>query len=83
MYVYFRGGVMELLDSQVMERSLTMGEESVVSSSVPAESGSASVAPRRFDVVLDSSRDARLTEFGKDTLKDRYLLPGESVCLCR
>nr|WP_264606035.1 ribonucleoside-diphosphate reductase subunit alpha [Sphingobium sp. B11D3D] len=33
---------------------------------------------RRFDVVTDSMRDALLTEFGKETLKDRYLLPGES-----
>jgi ribonucleoside-diphosphate reductase alpha chain len=29
-------------------------------------------------VVTDSSRDARLTAFGKATLSDRYLLPGES-----
>ena len=29
-------------------------------------------------VVTDSSRDARLTAFGKATLTDRYLLPGES-----
>jgi ribonucleoside-diphosphate reductase alpha chain len=29
-------------------------------------------------VVTDDSRDALLTEFGKTTLKDRYLLPGES-----
>ena len=29
-------------------------------------------------VVTDSSRDARLTVFGKATLTDRYLLPGES-----
>jgi ribonucleoside-diphosphate reductase alpha chain len=29
-------------------------------------------------VVTDPSRDALLTEFGKTTLKDRYLLPGES-----
>jgi ribonucleoside-diphosphate reductase alpha chain len=33
---------------------------------------------RRFTVVTDDSRDALLTEFGKDTLTDRYLLPGES-----
>ncbi|WP_288485578.1 ribonucleotide reductase N-terminal alpha domain-containing protein, partial [uncultured Novosphingobium sp.] len=32
---------------------------------------------RRFNVVIDPSRDALLTEFGKDTLDDRYLLPGE------
>jgi ribonucleoside-diphosphate reductase alpha chain len=29
-------------------------------------------------VVTDASRDALLTEFGKTTLSDRYLLPGES-----
>ena len=29
-------------------------------------------------VVIDSSRDSRLTAFGKATLSDRYLLPGES-----
>ena len=29
-------------------------------------------------VVTDPSRDARLTVFGKATLSDRYLLPGES-----
>src|SRR3954464_6023533 len=29
-------------------------------------------------VQVDRSRDALLTEFGKDTLDDRYLLPGES-----
>jgi len=33
---------------------------------------------RAFNVVTDSSRDALLTDFGKETLKDRYLLPGES-----
>ncbi|HYC02021.1 MAG TPA: ribonucleoside-diphosphate reductase subunit alpha [Azospirillaceae bacterium] len=29
-------------------------------------------------VVVDRSRDAMLTEFGKATLSDRYLMPGES-----
>ena len=38
---------------------------------------------RRVDTILypvevDRSRDDLLTEFGKDTLQDRYLLPGES-----
>jgi ribonucleoside-diphosphate reductase alpha chain len=32
----------------------------------------------RFDVKTDAGRDELLTEFGKDTLRDRYLLPGES-----
>ena len=29
-------------------------------------------------ITIDPSRDANLTEFGKKTLEDRYLLPGES-----
>ncbi len=33
--------------------------------------------PRLFDVVKDHDRDSLLTDFGKDTLQDRYLLPGE------
>ncbi|MEO7564736.1 MAG: ribonucleotide reductase N-terminal alpha domain-containing protein, partial [Sphingomicrobium sp.] len=39
---------------------------------------SKTVDARAFDVATDDSRDALLTEFGKDTLRDRYLLPGES-----
>src|SRR5689334_9712698 len=30
-------------------------------------------------VVTDPSRDALLTNFGRATLQDRYLLPGESI----
>ena len=40
-------------------------------------SSSKSVHAPKFDVKTDTSRDALLTEFGKDTLNDRYLLPGE------
>ncbi|HIV77327.1 MAG TPA: ribonucleoside-diphosphate reductase subunit alpha [Candidatus Sphingomonas excrementigallinarum] len=29
-------------------------------------------------ITIDDARDARLTDFGKATLRDRYLLPGES-----
>ncbi|ASJ90087.1 ribonucleoside-diphosphate reductase subunit alpha [Porphyrobacter sp. CACIAM 03H1] len=36
------------------------------------------VNDRRFAIVTDASRDARLTDFGKETLTDRYLLPGET-----
>jgi len=39
---------------------------------------SKTVDERAFDVVTDPARDDLLTEFGKDTLRDRYLLPGES-----
>jgi ribonucleoside-diphosphate reductase alpha chain len=44
----------------------------------PTTKSEKGIHARRFDVVTDSSRDALLTEFGKDTLQDRYLLPGES-----
>lgn len=33
---------------------------------------------RGASVRVDRSRDAKLTQFGKDTLTDRYLMPGES-----
>lgn len=39
---------------------------------------SKTVDVRRFDVETDSARDDLLTEFGKETLRDRYLLPGEN-----
>lgn len=35
-------------------------------------------APAASVVVTDPSRDSLLTDFGKATLRDRYLLPGES-----
>ncbi len=37
------------------------------------------VAPQLYPVEVDHSRDALLTDFGKETLKDRYLLPGETL----
>ncbi len=39
---------------------------------------SKAVHARRFVVVTDPARDDLLTLFGKDTLDDRYLLPGEN-----
>jgi NADPH:quinone reductase-like Zn-dependent oxidoreductase len=54
------------------------------SSEVPSDdvstpmSGTKSVHAPRFEVKTDAGRDALLTEFGKETLRDRYLLPGES-----
>ncbi|MCX9148188.1 ribonucleoside-diphosphate reductase subunit alpha [Erythrobacter sp. WG] len=42
-----------------------------------AKVDSKKVNDRRFTIVTDPARDARLTDFGKDTLTDRYLLPGE------
>ena len=42
------------------------------------EHDSKKINDRRFTIVTDDSRDALLTEFGKETLIDRYLLPGET-----
>jgi ribonucleoside-diphosphate reductase alpha chain len=39
---------------------------------------SKAIHDRRFAIVTDASRDALLTDFGKETLDDRYLLPGET-----
>jgi ribonucleoside-diphosphate reductase alpha chain len=52
-----------------------VGSEDVASTAAP---DSKAVDTRRFPVTTDASRDALLTDFGKETLKDRYLLPGES-----
>jgi len=38
---------------------------------------SKSIAPQPYALDVDHSRDALLTDFGKETLNDRYLLPGE------
>ena len=39
---------------------------------------SSTILDWRFPVEVDRDRDALLTDFGRETLKDRYLLPGES-----
>ncbi len=57
-------------DSDAPKKSAAKSESKV--------SDSKTVDVRRFDVVTDTSRDALLTEFGKETLRDRYLLPGEN-----
>ncbi|HEX8480475.1 MAG TPA: ribonucleoside-diphosphate reductase subunit alpha [Allosphingosinicella sp.] len=48
---------------------------STVSDSAEAKSGS---GPKIYPLEVDHSRDSLLTDFGKETLKDRYLLPGET-----
>ncbi|WP_426268028.1 ribonucleoside-diphosphate reductase subunit alpha [Sphingomonas sp. LHG3443-2] len=58
--------------------SSEVGSTDTTTAPVSAKKDSKTVDARRFDVVTDTSRDALLTEFGKDTLNDRYLLPGEN-----
>src|SRR3990170_5357673 len=43
-----------------------------------ARASSKSIKPILYPVEVDRTRDDLLTDFGKDTLTDRYLLPGES-----
>jgi ribonucleoside-diphosphate reductase alpha chain len=64
---------------------IRLGEEAVdFSSGESAQSddvvaaggaGSKSIKPQLYAVEVDRSRDDLLTDFGKETLKDRYLLP--------
>ena len=64
----------------VMDEVLEKMSEAVTAAPETAAEplSSSAVQARRFSVVTDASRDALLTEFGKETLNDRYLLPGES-----
>lgn len=52
-------------------------EAMVKAVAAPKIDDSKSVQPRRFTIEVDHARDALLTDFGKETLDDRYLLPGE------
>jgi ribonucleoside-diphosphate reductase alpha chain len=64
--------------SEASSDMATIIESAAPESGSAAEGSSHSVRPQPYPVEVDHSRDALLTEFGKDTLRDRYLLPGES-----
>ena len=72
-------------DTTVLERPEPSAGDNHVNDA-GAAAGPAKAAPRasnevmpwKFPVTVDRSRDDLLTNFGKETLKDRYLLPGES-----
>jgi ribonucleoside-diphosphate reductase alpha chain len=65
---------MDFRDTQEADVSAT----TVEATDTTTGTGSSEVRARPFPVEVDHSRDSLLTEFGKDTLRDRYLLPGES-----
>ncbi len=44
----------------------------------PGTSADKAAKPAIYPVEVDHSRDSLLTDFGKETLNDRYLLPGET-----
>ena len=77
------GNMADMLEAEKTETETPQAkkvkpEKEVVEANAKASTDSKSVAARRFNVVTDASRDDRLTEFGKETFRDRYLLPGES-----
>ncbi|GAO40401.1 ribonucleoside-diphosphate reductase alpha subunit [Sphingomonas changbaiensis NBRC 104936] len=65
---------MDFRDTQEADMSAT----TVEAADTGTGTGTREVRARPFPVEVDHSRDSLLTEFGKDTLRDRYLLPGES-----
>jgi ribonucleoside-diphosphate reductase alpha chain len=64
--------------SDTVQAASAPAQDAAAPAPVAAKPASHAVQDRRFAVVTDSSRDALLTDFGKETLKDRYLLPSES-----
>ncbi len=68
---------MDFRDSDVSQSDVLTAEPDVTTGTTGAPVN-AGVHPRLYAVEVDHSRDALLTDFGKETLKDRYLLPGES-----
>ena len=55
-----------------------MAAQAAQASAAAASEDSKKVNARRFTIVTDPARDALLTDFGKETLDDRYLLPDET-----
>jgi len=66
-------------DSATLMADAMASAATTMTGAAAAENASSKdVHARLFAVEVDHSRDALLTDFGKETLKDRYLLPGES-----
>ncbi|MCF8707265.1 ribonucleoside-diphosphate reductase subunit alpha [Rhizorhapis sp. SPR117] len=77
------GDVTMTQDSEVLEAPAKAAQAATeklaeAMASAATEETSHTVRPQLYPVKKDESRDALLTDFGKETLKDRYLLPGES-----
>ena len=65
---------MEAVETMVAAATAGIGD---AARKLEARTDSKEVKAQLYPVEVDHSRDALLTEFGKDTLTDRYLLPGE------
>src|ERR1043166_4744192 len=73
-----KGAAMTMDRQNLDEAALVEAMASAAAASAPPKDDSKSVNDRRFAIAVDQGRDALLTDFGKDTLDDRYLLPGET-----
>src|SRR5689334_15939199 len=78
-----RGRVMDLSGSSEVSPadvsvSVTETPKKAKAARMTASTDSKAVKPIVYPVEVDHSRDSLLTDFGKDTLQDRYLLPGET-----
>ena len=72
-------GALAAGESSAAEMALIAMAATQAAAALPADvRDSKAVEARRFTIVTDTSRDALLTDFGKETLEDRYLLPGEN-----
>ncbi|WP_344693094.1 ribonucleoside-diphosphate reductase subunit alpha [Sphingomonas cynarae] len=69
---------MDFNDSGRETATIDTAEAPVASPTAAKPADSRSVKPQPYALDVDHSRDALLTDFGKETLNDRYLLPGES-----
>ena len=69
-----RGREMDFLS----DSNVTSDDVATPATATAPERTSKTIDVAAYAIVRDDSRDALLTDFGKDTLTDRYLLPGES-----
>ncbi len=69
---------MDFRGSETAMNDTTLLDSPAISDSAATREDSHSIKPQLYAVDVDHSRDALLTDFGKETLRDRYLLPGES-----
>ena len=65
-----RTNLVEQLGAAVLQGALA-------GAATAAKDDSKAIHERRFAIEVDHARDALLTDFGRETLDDRYLLPGE------
>ena len=63
--------------TDAIEAAAASTADTVRQAAARPENADQGARPLPYPIEVDHSRDELLTEFGKDTLKDRYLLPGE------